>query len=114
LPKSSEIDIERNVRIILQLLGNNAKHRTEWTAAAGEKGISTNQFNRILTELLKHELIKRLKRGVYERTEAGREHLTSLYFLSDYRCPKPKLRDCYSIREHTRILKRLIERARRL
>jgi hypothetical protein len=96
------------------MLGDSPKHRTEWTVEAGERGISTNQFNHILTELLKHELVKRLKRGVYKRTKAGREHMKSLFFLSDYRCPKFKLSNYYSERDSTRNLNALVKRWRKL
>jgi predicted transcriptional regulator len=77
---------------MLQILGDEAKRRTEWTVAAREKGISTNQFNLLLTELLEGGFVKRLNRGVYERTESGKELQAELEkeipFLSSFRCDK--------------------------
>ena len=61
-----------NAKRMLRILGDQPKHRTEWTLSARGKKISTNQFNRLLPFLLKCGFVERLKWGVYKRTELGK------------------------------------------
>lgn len=72
MPKSSIYDVFTNAKRLLQILGDRPKRRTEWTLAAREKEISTNQFNRLLVGLLELGWVKKLSWGVYERTESGK------------------------------------------
>ena len=72
LPKSSVADILGNAKRLLQILGDQPKRRTEWTLAAREKEISTNQFNHLLVGLLELGWVKKLSWGVYKRTESGK------------------------------------------
>lgn len=72
VPKTTIAEIWHNLKYLLDLLGDQPKHRTEWTLAARKHNISTNQFDYLLDYMLGHEYVKRLGRGEYKRTEKGK------------------------------------------
>jgi hypothetical protein len=81
LPKTTFTEIWRNLRCLLDILGDQPKRRTEWTLEARRYGVSTNQFNFLLDYMLRHGYVRRVSRGRYERTEKGKMQVEFI------RCP---------------------------
>ena len=75
MPRSSVNDMLDNAKCLLEILGDQPEHRTEWSVIARGKEISFNQFDYLLLFLLKRGYVERLERGVYKRTEKGNDFM---------------------------------------
>jgi len=61
---------ELQLKHMLRILGSKTMSRLDWNLACR---ISSPRFHKQLKFLLKEKYVERIKRGVYKRTEAGRQ-----------------------------------------